>query len=237
MAGLRPFREIPKTLVEWTRWMSEQDVGGESTNTFEDITVTGEADIEEIDAGFISLKDEGWEDLTADLASGKTAGSNVPTWSAFRGGLSAYSFSATSMKELWITFHITHQYKDGTKIYPHIHWSPGNSVATGTVRWGIEYSFAKGHNQDAFGATTIMYLEETIDTGVAYQHYITEASDEQAFSEDLETDGLLLCRIFRDAAHANDDFGSAVFGLTADIHFEVGQVATPNKAPPFINAP
>ena len=35
MKGLRPFRSIPQTLRDWTRWMSEQEIP-ES----EDITVT-----------------------------------------------------------------------------------------------------------------------------------------------------------------------------------------------------
>jgi hypothetical protein len=31
VAGLKPFREIPRDLAEWTRWMSDQDVASTTT--------------------------------------------------------------------------------------------------------------------------------------------------------------------------------------------------------------
>ena len=175
---------------------------------------------------------KGWEDLTADLASGKVAGANVPTWANYRDGINAYSFSASATNEVWITFHIKHDYAVGSKVYIHVHWSP-NTTSTGTVRWGIEYTAQKGHDQGAFPASTTVYLEETLSSNKQYQHFITEMTDAQAFSTNLETDALILCRVFRDGSHANDDFPDAVFGLTADIHYQVDKQVTPNKAPPF----
>ena len=230
---LKPFRHIPRDLAEWTRWCNDQNVGEENASTFENITVTDTATVNDLDVGFVTLTDTGWDDLTAELGSGKIAGANTPTWATFRGGIQAYSFAAAATNELWITFHIRHDYKQNTNIYPHIHWSP-NTTSTGVVRWGIEYSFAKGHDQEAFPAPTTIYLEHTISVDKQYQHIITEVTDAQAFGAGtVETDGLLLCRVFREGGHANDTFPDVVFGFTADIHFEVGQITTPNKAAPF----
>jgi hypothetical protein len=237
MAVLRPFRTIPTTLREWARWMAEQDFSDADldVNSVDTDALTADSGtIDALSAGSVTLTDTGWEDITADLSSGKVAGANVPTWSTFRNGISAYEFSASALNELWITFHITHDYKRNTNIYPHIHFSTAATTSSGVVRWGIEYMFAKGHDQEAFPASSTIYLEYTFTANKQYQHIILEASDSQAFGAGaIETDGLLLCRIFRDGAHPNDTFASTVFGLTADIHYQVGQVTTPFKTAPF----
>ena len=173
---------------------------------------------------------DGWDDITADLATGKVAGANVPTWTSFRDGLYAYAFSATTMNEIFVVFHIKHDYADGTKVYPHVHWSPGVSTATGTVRWGFEYSVAKGHQQEAFPASTTVYVEDTLSVADQYGHRITEVTDAQAFNA-FEADTLIMMRVFRDAA--NDTFSDVAFGLTADVHFQTDRQSTPNRSPPF----
>ena len=174
----------------------------------------------------------GWDDITADLSAGKAVGANAPTWATFRDGISAYEFSAGTMNELWITFHIKHDYSEGSLVYPHIHWAP-NTTSTGTVRWGMEYTVAKGHDQEAFPASTTIYLESTIASNKQYQHIVTEATDAQAFDA-FEADTLILMRIFRDAANAADTFPDTVFAFTADIHFQADKDVTPNKSPPFL---
>jgi hypothetical protein len=176
--------------------------------------------------------DTGWDDITADLSAGKAVGANAPTWATLRDGISAYEFSKTIMNEIWITFHIKHDYKEGTNVYPHIHWTTNSTTATGTVRWGFEYTVAKGHDQAAFPASTTVYVEYTFSANKQYQHFISEVTDAQAFDA-FEADTLVLMRIFRDAAHANDTFDDTVFGLTADIHFQGDRKFTENKAPPF----
>ena len=172
----------------------------------------------------------GWDDITADLSSGKP-GATSPTWAAFRNGIYAWQFGASTDDELFITFHIKHDYAEGSKVYPHVHWSP-NTTSTGTVRFGMEYTIAKGHDQEAFPATSTIYVEETLSSNKQYQHFVTECSDAQAFDA-YEADTLILMRIFREGSHANDTFPDGIFALTADIHFQVDKQVTPNKAPPF----
>lgn len=174
---------------------------------------------------------EGWNDVTNDFAAAKVTGASQPTWAAFRSGIYAYSFSASAMNEAWVNFHITHDYKSGTTVYPHIHWST-TGTNTGTVRFGIEYSVAKGHNQGAFPASTTVYIEQAA-SGTAYQHMIAEVSDGDSFSTNIEPDSLVITRIFRDAAHANDTCTDAVFILFADIHYKSNRFNTKNKVPNF----
>ena len=174
----------------------------------------------------------GWRDLTAEVTV-RATGANSPTFASYRNGIYFYSFSATVMNEFFVNFHIDHDYAPGTVIYPHIHWTP-NTTSTGTVRWGIEYTVAKGHQQQAFPATTTVYVEQTIAANSQYTHFVAEVSLANAIpATNLEPDSIVSCRFFRDAAHANDTFPDPVFVITADVHYNSSKFATRNKAPNF----
>lgn len=174
----------------------------------------------------------GWDDMIGNLTAGNTSNANDPTWAAFRGGVYAWRFSATALNEIWISFHINHEYAPGTVIYPHIHWST-DGTNTGTVRWGIEYTVAKGYDRDTFPAPTTIYLEQAA-TGTAYRHMIAEAALVDAIpTTHLETDSIILMRVFRDGAHANDTCTDPAFGLFCDLHFQKQAFSTPNKNYPF----
>lgn len=161
----------------------------------------------------------GWQDYLSSISAGKAVGANAPTWSAILGGISAYSFSATTMNEVWLNFHILHDYMPGTMFYPHVHWTTAGT-ATGVCRWGLEYTFARGYGIEAFPAPTTIYLEQAA-TGTAYTHMIAEAAEGAGvLIPTLETDGILLMRVFRDAANAADTLTDAAFGLFVDMHYQ-----------------
>jgi hypothetical protein len=170
----------------------------------------------------------GWRDITSDI-SVKGTGTNNPSWATVRNGISAYTFSATTMQEAWVNFHINHDYAVGTPIYLHVHWiNPGTN--TGTVRWGFEYTIAKGHQQEAFPATTTAYVEQA--SSGQFVHMIGEISSGIS-SASLEPDALILVRVFRDAAHVNDTCTNAVALVMSDVHYQANKWATKNKAPNF----
>lgn len=174
-----------------------------------------------------------WEDYTASLTAAQPGLTNPPNFAAFRNGLVLPAFDDTQAEDMYIQIHIKHDIKLGTLVYPHIHWSPGNSTGTGTVRWGFEYSVAKGHQQQAFPATTTVYVEQAA-VGTAYMHMIGETSETDAIpSTNIEPDSMVLFRIFRDAAHANDTFTGDAFGIQVDLHYQREFVGTPNRSPDF----
>lgn len=174
----------------------------------------------------------GWDDMIGSLAAGNTSNANDPTWAAFQGGVYAWRFSATALNEIWISFHLNHEYAPGTVIYPHIHWSTAGTN-TGVVRWGVEYTVAKGYNQEAFPATTTVYMEQAA-SGISHQHMIAEVNLANTIPvTHLETDAIVLCRVFRDGAHANDTCTDPAFGLYCDLHFQKQAFATPNRNYPF----
>lgn len=172
----------------------------------------------------------GWRDLTSELFT--RGGAASPSIAQFRNGIYLYAFPSNQMKEVFVQFHIDHDYKLGSNLYPHIHWAANTTTATGNVRWGFEYSVAKGHGQQAFGATTIIYSSYTFTSNQQYIHHVSEVSDGDAISgANIEPDSVVLMRIFRDVD--NDNFADTVFGITADIHYQADRYCTKNKAPNF----
>ena len=171
----------------------------------------------------------GWRDLTSDIKS-SGVGSNDPTWSQMFDGFYAHKFSNTVMNQCWTTFHIDHDYKRGTPIHLHVHWTTSDA-GTGTVRWGFEYSIAKGHQQEAFPTSQLVYVEQAC-VATARTHYVAEIATGLTTSS-FEPDTLILVRVFRDAQNANDTCTSSVFGLTVDCHYQIDRYATINKSPNF----
>lgn len=182
-----------------------------------------------------------WEDQLAPLSAAKSGGGagTTPVWSVWRNSIYAWEFGDAQTDELWVTIHITHLYKPGTPIYLHVHWGVKTAV-TGTVRWGIEYTVAKGHQQQVFPATTTVYIEQALPSATAannqYMHMIAEMSEAQAIqpSVGVETGSVILVRLFRDATNANDTISAGVHGFLMDAHFEVDGNFTTTKAPNWV---
>lgn len=173
----------------------------------------------------------GWRDITSDI-NARGTGANDPAFAVYTGtNFYAYSFSATVMQQVFMVFHIPHDYVPGTDIYLHTHWS--NAAATpntGNVVWGFEYSFAKGHSQAAFPAGQTATVTQACHA-TRYWHHIAETAP--ITIPGLEVDGLIMVRVYRDAAAVADTCTDAVFLHTADIHYQSTNMATKGKAPNF----
>lgn len=212
---------VPSTTVDFRRWVRNAAV-----------TINGILNGQD-------ARPRVWTDYLASLDSAKVEGANTPTWSVVQDGIYAYSFSATVLNEAWVQFHINHDVAitADAKIYPHIHWT-ANTANTGTCRWGFEYSYAKGHQQGAssvFPSSTTVYVEQAF-SGTAFEHHIGEVADGDAISvadAGIEVDGVILMRVFRDGAHANDTLTSAAFGIFVNLHIQVERDGTVNKSPNF----
>lgn len=175
----------------------------------------------------------GWRDNIVQLTV-DSSNPDSPTLNIFRDGLHAYNFFAGQFTECFAWFHVDHDYALGTKMYPHIHWSVQTDVV-GTVRWGVEYTIAKGHQQEAFPESRIVYIEQSTD-GTPFKHYVAETSDENAIDGafyGIEPDTLILARFFRDGTHPNDTFEGDVFVFILDMHYQANRLATPFKRPNF----
>jgi hypothetical protein len=176
----------------------------------------------------------GWRDNIVEIKVDSSS-PNAPTLGAIRGGILAWQFFANELTEAHSGWHIDHDYALGTKLYLHVHWvCPTANI--GTVRWGFEYTVAKGHQQQAFPATTTVYVEQATN-GTPYMHYVGEVSEANAVDGaalGIEPDTVILVRLFRDGAHVNDTLDDTVFGIFLDLHYQADRATTPNKSPSFV---
>lgn len=176
----------------------------------------------------------GWNDLLfAGLTLPRTA-SNAPAVTTFRGNIKAIAFQngGAQPRETWASIHVLHDYMEGTKIFPHIHWSHNNSSPSGDVKWQLEYSVSKGHSGGTFPATTTVSLIQT--AAAQYTHHIIETSTADAIPVDeVEPDSVVLFRVFRDSGDPEDTFADDAFLLFFDIHYQVDTTLTNEKVRPF----
>ena len=174
-----------------------------------------------------------WKDLTGEFTVRNLTGGNNPNWGTVFDNLQGLIFSASSMNQVWVDFHIGHDIALGTKLYPHVHWMPLTN-GSGTVRWGIEYSVAKGHQQEAFHPSVTVYVNHVVTANSLKKHYVSEVSEADAIPPThIEPDSFVKIRVFRDANNPIDTYTGEVHSWFADLHYQAERIGTMNKAPNF----
>lgn len=174
---------------------------------------------------------DGWRDMISEI--NPRSGGTAPTLNLYRDGIYLYEFAADQMQEVFSNFHIDHDYKLNTMLYPHLHFVT-TSNAAGVVRLGFEYTYAKGHGQGTFPASTTLTLDFAVPANSAHVHFVAEIPEGQGIpGTDIDTDGVIMMRVFRDGAHPNDTFTGTIFGIMSDLHYQVDRYATINRAPNF----
>jgi hypothetical protein len=182
----------------------------------------------------------GWHDIIGAVFVHDPADPLAPDYATFVGGIKQYRFEVNDEAEL--LFHLPHDYTPGTDIYIHAHWSHDSALVTGgSVTWGFELTYAKGHNQAAFGPTiTIVELQNA--SLVQRQHMVCEApasisggSASLLDTADIEADGLVFGRVYL-ATNAITVASGPVpspFLHTVDIHYQSTAMPTKQRSPDF----
>ena len=182
--------------------------------------------------------DYGWHDIVGMVAT-FADDANRASIVDYRGGIKALRFAVN--KNAFVNFHIPHDYAMGTDIFIHVHWSHASATLTGgSVTWGFETMYAKGHNQGAFQAPKGVSLIHAASP-IQYQHMIGETamsvtggSTDQLDTTDIEPDGIIQVRLYLDS---NDLIDTVIapdpFVHFVDVHYQSTNVATKNKAPDF----
>jgi len=169
------------------------------------------------------------------LALGRAAAGS-PTLTPFRGNVDMYAFGgASGTDESFFSIHILHDLKKNTELTFHVHWSHIIAAPSGSVKWGIEYTTARGYGIDAFPATTT--LSSTQAAGPQYQHHITDDDDMTVtIDRNIEPDSLILGRLYRDAGDAADTFAEDAYVLNMDLHYQKGQLGTTERNRAWLSA-
>ncbi|HCU06983.1 MAG TPA: hypothetical protein DIC42_05340 [Holosporales bacterium] len=167
-----------------------------------------------------------YDDLKVPVSSTTKGGSKAPEMSKLKDdgslsqGVFIEWFDAAQEEELYFTVQMPHQWKEGTEIYPHLHWTAATNVGTDKVVWGLEYSWTNVGS--LFGNTTTITGGDPIDAvGAvsAYEHAITSLGAIIATGKTLSS--MLVCRIFRKAADGADNYAADAGLLEIDFHFQI----------------
>lgn len=185
----------------------------------------------------------GWRDLQGDVLI-KVVGANDPDYNDYAGtGIYRHQFKNNAMTQIFNDYHIPHDYVPGSDVFMHIHWSQttidtgGAAGAPGNAKWYFDANYSKGHDRGAFpaGVVTVSPAAQTA-SGTIRQHLIAEvqmSTSGQIGGQDLEPDGIVTVRSYRDAADPADTLDQRPWVHHADIHYQSTNIATKQKAPDF----
>ena len=198
-----------------------------------DFNYTGPINVEigpVAEEGGVAGEEYGWNDNIQWFSAARGRGTAEPVWRDMGNGHYGYHFTAGD--ELFVHFHILHDYKQGTNAYPHTHFLVDEVMVAGQqITWLFGYVIAKGHQQgeSLTAAETVFDMTYTA-TGaeVAGEHIILECSDLQAFDL-IEPDTVINGRYKLIAENVTGE----IFGILGDLHYLADREGTVNKSPDF----
>lgn len=178
---------------------------------------------------YVNTHHLGWRDSVA-LFSSASQGGGSPTLTTFPNGVRLNVFGAGD--SMHVSYHVDHDYAEGTLAYHHIHWFPQTTMNAGdTVTWKIFFIVAKGHHQgeSLLGTRNEITLIYTADgTEIAGEHIISEVDIGSAYLL-KEPDTIVLAEIEMDAK----TYAGNVVGIQADLHYQTDREYTVGKKPDF----
>lgn len=163
-----------------------------------------------------------WDDLrvSANTVSFLGLGS-YPDWETFTYDLQGLAFSSSADEEVHFSVQMPHGWKEGSTIYPHVHWAP-STAASGGVTWVLEYTWANING--TFGSSSTMTFDDSTDSTALKHHIAVNGTGIDGSGKTLSS--MLICRLYRDVSDANDDYGADAFLLEFDIHYELDTVGS-----------
>lgn len=215
-----------KDLVIKTNNVSRVNVSNDGVTKIGDVTNGHDTKIE-ADG---SLMFEGnaivWDDLRVSLDKGSSSASLEYVWGS-AGPQIWYFRDNEGLEAMSFVVQIPHSWKEGTMIYPHIHWLPKASKS-GNVEWNLDYSW---QNYDS--ATPLVFSTYTTSTVVtpgpfvANTHRITSLTDGTGLvGTGKKISSILICRIWRNSSNGADTYRDDAGLLSLDFHYQIDTVGS-----------
>lgn len=131
------------------------------------------------------------------------------------------SFDPTTQQVIAIQVQLPHRWKEGSTIYPHVHWAK-STAAAGDVVWQMEYKWLPiGQTMDA--AWTVLAVSTPIaatpDGNLARQHLISSFTPVVATGKKVSD--MLIVKLSRLATDAADTYAAGALLFQFDIHIEI----------------
>ena len=160
-----------------------------------------------------------FEDLRAPATAINPPGQvSDPDWDNANGG---WLFDAGSTEILWILFQLPHAWKEGSTIYPHVHWSPTNTN-TGNVLWKIDYKWTNVDEVDAGSATPVEAL--SAGSGTALTHQMTSFTAQTGTGMTISS--MLTIKLSRVGGDGTDTYNADALLREFDIHYEIDTIGS-----------
>ena len=140
-------------------------------------------------------------------------------------GIYCYQFTNGTDETIFMSAQMSHSWKFGTNLQPHVHWMP-TTTDTGFVRWQFEYTVIPYNT--TMGATTTLTSVDDAGDGTAYKHQIASLP-EIDMSGIASVSPIILIRLMRDGN--NDTYADPAALLYVDFHYQRDDMGS---AEPFV---
>ena len=167
-----------------------------------------------------------WDELRGSGSAIGTGSSPVMVQFTGNGPLFEWSFShGTSDKCLYYELQLPHGWNQGSRIYPHVHWTPSTN-GTGNVVWKMDYIWQ--NIGEVYGLSSTIKVS-TPAIGTAWQHEMSNF--QTGISDGIAATGktissILICRIYRDGSSVSDTYPDPVSLIGFDVLYEINTVGS-----------
>lgn len=188
-----------------------------------------------------------WEDLKVPVNSIKIGGGKrdditfIPAeWDAFKEpGIALLWFADANdvddEQDIVFTVQMPHGWKEGSAIFPHVHWTTGrldvknanlvNSPVPGAgrVTWKLQYTWANAGdvfpNTNEVAGTVVSSLNEGSIS--LYEHVITPLGNSGIDGTGKTLSSMLICRLYRNSSASSDTYSGDAGLLEIDFHYQI----------------
>lgn len=154
-----------------------------------------------------------WDDIVVPIGNLR-GGATPPSFLAFLNGVYAVCFQDANSDIVYGSFEIPHDYKEGTALDPHLHWSP-STTNTGNCVFTFEYTIA--NMNDTFGATNTSISFTQAGSGTAFKHQYVDGSSTIS-GNGLKIGAIVLFALSRPAG---DGFTGDAYLHSFGIHYQI----------------
>lgn len=164
-----------------------------------------------------------FNDLRIPISNLRLPAANPPTPAAYKGG-QVLSFSSAADNFVYFNVQLPHSYKEGSTIYPHVHYVIPVAGAGGGVenlKWNFTYSWANVNA--AFAAETSDSVTIDVQNLAADTHYFQNLTAITGTGKTISS--ILICALSRDTGVASD-YASAAYLVDIDFHFELDTIGS-----------
>jgi hypothetical protein len=120
-----------------------------------------------------------------------------------------------TIEQVYFQIQMPHSYKEGSLIYPHVHWTPTTS-GSGNVKWNLEYTWV---NVNETFPTPVTVTAVQAASGTAWKHQVVGFGSIDGTSKKISS--MLVCRLYRNPSDAQDTYGSDAAFLEVDCHYQL----------------